>query len=662
MKVKVYKERGFLIIAALGSGSEFAFYLYKDDEVLEKRPYTSSPATTFNVSAPGKYQAKVFVLSPEGEKTRTWSAEVEVEAHDLDFDDLNVVLPLDKEKWPHWLEQLKDIDVPEGEPWYILEPKRYTAESIMTRGWRLGRYPALNPVNDIDWEAPGLENRSWGFHLHAWEFIDPVFKEYQKTGNAEFLQWMYNAAKKWWSFARENDNGEAMVWYDMSLSLRTPRLARLLILLAQSDSPEHAVELFEPMVKHCEMLFKREAYNPNNNHGFFAAAASVELPKLLPFLPWAESLAVVGEIRMKTMVEKQFAPDGGHLEHSPDYHRMLLGSFEKGLDSGLISEEETARRIRHAANVLGWMIQPDGKIVQFGDSPAFDVDATGLRSVDENTEFILSNGLRGKPTVDELCVLPSSGYAFVRSPQPNTSGERVSSGYLAFQAGFHSRAHKHADDLTFTWFDCGYEILVDAGRYGYEQLLPPDAPERKQGFYYGAPERMYVEGTIAHNTVQVDDENIERRDRAAYGSALGRCTKTDDRFILRGEVEHDKYLHERMLRYEPGTSLEVIDTLSPSKGEIDAVSWFNVNGDFEAEVVDNSLVFHEPEAKFKIRVICGGELIMPVRGQQSPMRGWRSRVDRELIPVWNFGFRQVLADKARQNVKFEIIKTQLENK
>lgn len=662
MKVKIYKERGFLIVAALGEGSDFAFYLYKGDEVLEKRPYTSASATTFRISEPGNYQAKVFTLSPSGEKTRTWSTEIEIDPQDLDLDDLNVVLPLEKDEWPSWMEQLRNIKVPESEPWYILEPKRYTAESIMTRGWRLGRYPGLNPANEIDWEAPGIENRSWGFHLHAWEFIDPVFKEYQETGDAKLLQWMYVAARNWWGFARTNENDEAMVWYDMSLSLRTPRLARLVILLAQSETPELAVELFEPMVKHCEMLFRREAYNPNNNHGFFAAAASVELPQLMPFLPWAETLALVGEKRMKTMVEKQFAPDGGHLEHSPDYHRMLLGSFEKGLDSGLISEVETARRIRLAANVLGWMIQPDGKIVQFGDSPAFDVDAAGFRSVDENTEFILSNGERGNPSSDELCVLPSSGYAFVRSPQPLNSGERIKSGYLALQGGFHSRAHKHADDLTFTWFDRGHEILVDAGRYGYEQLLPPHAPERKQGFYYGAPERMYVEGTLAHNTVQVDGENIERRDRAAYGSALGKCTKTGGRFILRGEVEHEKYLHERMLRYEPGTSLEVIDTLSPSKGEIDAVSWFNVNGDFEAEVVDNFLVFHEPEGNFRIRVSSWGELIMPVRGQQSPMRGWRSKVDRELIPVWSFGFRQVCTDKRRQNVKFEILETQLETK
>lgn len=479
--------------------------------------------------------------------------------------------------------------------------------------------------------------------------------EYLQTGSPELLQWMFDAATNWWRFAKTNEDEGAMVWYDMSLSLRTPRLARLLVQLSKTDDSDRVLELFEPMIKHAEMLFQSNAFNPNNNHGFFAAAASVELPKLMPFLPMADSLAQVGESRMRTMVDRQFANDGGHLEHSPDYHRMLLGSFEKGLAAGLITEPETARRIRLAANVFGWMVQPDGHLVQFGDSPAFDVDAVELHSVDENSEFILSDGKRGNPNQEELCVLSDSGYAFVRSPQPQLSGQRSQSSYLAFQAGFHSRAHKHADDLTFTWFDKGHEILVDSGRYGYEQLLSPDAPERKLGFYYGAPERMYVESTIAHNTVQVDGKDIERRLRAPYGSALGKCTNSEGRFIIRGTATHADYVHERMLRFEPGRSLEVIDTLNTEGKAIEAISWFNLDGSFDAEVESNAIWFHSPNKEFKIRVSSESQLIMPVRGQQAPMRGWRSKVDRELVPVWNFGYQQVVDSRSRQLVTFEII-------
>lgn len=655
MKVKVYKDSGFLIVAVLELEDEFAFYLYKGNEVIEKRPYTVSSAATFKLSEPGVYQAKVFQQSSDGEKARAWSDRVDVDIRDLDLDAVEIKVPLKSEEWVTWLDQLKDSEIDINEPWYILEPKRYTADSIMTLGWRISNYPGINPTQRIDWGAPGRENRSWGFHLHAWEFIDPVLKEYQETGAPKLLQWMFAAAKNWWNFAKTNTDESAMVWYDMSLSLRTPRLARLLVQLANSDEPERALELFEPMIKHVEMLLRGDSFNPNNNHGFFAAAASVELPRMMPFLSCSEFLAQLGEERMRTMVDRQFADDGGHLEHSPDYHRMLLGSFEKGLKAGLITEDETARRVRLAANVLGWMVQPDGHLVQFGDSPAFDVDAAGLRSVDSETDFILSDGREGTPNQNELCILPNSGYAFVRSPQPTRLGERIHSGYLAFQAGFHSRAHKHADDLTFTWFDKGREILVDAGRYGYEQLLPKDAPERELGFYYGAPERMYVESTIAHNTVQVNGRDIDRRNRKPYGSAVEKCTETDGRFILRGLAEHQSYVHERMLRFEPGQLLEVIDTLSPVDEGIEAIAWFNIDGDFEATIESNSILFRAPDDEFMIRVSSDSELVIPVRGQQSPMRGWRSKVDRELVPVWNFGYKQSCSSRSRQLVRFQIV-------
>src|SRR5699024_532387 len=179
--------------------------------------------------------------------------------------------------------------------------------------------------------------------------------------------------------------------------------------------------------------------------------------------------------------------------------------------------------------------------------------------------------------------------------------------------------------------------------------------ERKLGFYYGAPERMYVESTIAHNTVQVDGKDIERRLRAPYGSAPGKCTNSERRFIIRGTATHADYVHERMLRFEPGRALEVIDTLNTEGKEIEAIPWCNLDGSFDAEVESNAIWFHSPNKEFKIRVSSESQLIMPVRGQQAPMRGWRSKVDRELVPVWNFGYQQVVDSRSRQLVTFEII-------
>src|SRR5690606_7545337 len=130
------------------------------------------------------------------------------------------------------------------------------------------------------------------------------------------------------------------------------------------------------------------------------------------------------------MAMSQFANDGTHLEHSPDYHRMLLNSFEQAVNDDLIEDDEIKRRVQRAANVLGWMVQPDGTLVQLGDSPETRVVKPGAKSIDPHTQYILSDGSEGEKPEKELAVFAEGGYAFVRSPQPQGPGRLHESGYL----------------------------------------------------------------------------------------------------------------------------------------------------------------------------------------------------------------------------------------
>lgn len=537
------------------------------------------------------------------------------------------------------VQRLADGPTPDPTGWFLLEAKRYPAERIIRDGWQIAKHPAIRFEPGMDWEAAGRENRSWGFHLHAWEFIDPALQEHAETGDEALLRWMIDVALDWWSAVQGKPTTETMAWYDMALSLRMPRLARLIIAAAKSPLAAEAPRLLLAALEHVRRAEEDEAFNSGNNHGFFAAAAALDFARWLVPLPGSAALRELGQGRMRTMLARQFGADGGHLEHSPDYHRMLLRSFESALQEGLIEDADTAARIERASRVLGWLVQPDGALVQFGDSPRFDVDANELTSIDPRTTFILTDGRSGEPEREEMLVLPDTGYAIVRSPQPDAEGQRRQSSYLALQAGFHSRAHKHADDLTFTWFDRGREILVDAGRFGYIDLLAPDSPDRLKGFYYSAPERQYVESTRAHNTVEVNGEDIQRRSRTPFGSALGRCERAGEQFVLSASVQHGTYRHERTLELTPGRALVVSDALIVENDPIEAVAWFNLPGECSVEVdAEAARVIVEADG-FRMTVRSSGELVMPVRGQRDPLRGWRSVVDRELVPTWSLGYR-----------------------
>ena len=541
-------------------------------------------------------------------------------------------------------EKLATAELPALKGWFTIQDIRQSPESILETGWRFASFDPVPVATIDDWAYFGKEHRSWGFHLHAWEFMDPLLRAYDENGDEEWLRQAIRIAVSWIGIHRDaRDEDDPMAWYDMSQSLRTPRLIALTLRAARIPAMrDETLILAEAVAWHLDELHQDRAYNPNNNHGFYTAVSQVHAAKYAWMFPDSDATGNEGRDRLAQMAESQFAPDGVHLEHSPDYHRMLLNSFELAVNDGLIEDEEVKSRVERAAHVLGWMIQPDGTLVQFGDSPETRIVKPGSTSIDPQTQYLLSDGEEGERPSKELVAYHNGGYAFVRSPQPDGPGTLAESGYLAFSAAFHSRAHKHADDLNVVWYDKGRQILTDGGRFGYGDLLPQDSPLRREGFYYAAPERQYVEGTMAHNTLMMDGRNQERRRREPYGSALGDCFRTDDgQFDLSARVHHADYIHRRRLFYTPGQQLLVKDSVFSQSAETrEGTLWFNVSGEFELESVDGDVIFtaaREGETS-RLMITGPGRLIEPVRGQTSPMRGWRSRQDRSLEPTWSVGF------------------------
>ena len=526
--------------------------------------------------------------------------------------------------------------------WFLLSKIRQSATSVAKEGWRYKSFEPVNITRVEDWSLYGAKSRTWGFNVHTLAFLEPLLREYDETGNGEWLRMALNVAMDWISRHPDSDDeSDPMAWYDMALALRTPHLLALAMRVANvPELSDETVVLAAELARHLDELRRERAFNPSNNHGFYTAAAQLHMARFAPWLSGAESAQSQGVERMRTMASNQFSPDGVHLEHSPDYHRMLLSSFERAVEDGLITDEDTMQRVSRAATVLGWMVQPDGNLVQFGDSPETRMTIRTATSIDPETLFILKDGTAGAPPSEEMKVFSDGGYAFVRSPQPSAPGELAQSGYLAFSAGYHSRAHKHADDLNVVWYDRGHQILTDAGRFGYGELLDRDSPLRAEGYYYAAPERQYVESTMAHNTLMMDGRNQQRPGRKPYGSALTECVQNGDRFDLSARVRHPDYVHRRRVVYSPGRELRLLDSLHSRSSEArEAVVWLNLDGDFELEFVGEEIVLvaETQSGPLRVSVSGPGRPLDPVRGQQEPLRGWRSRKDGTLEPTWSLG-------------------------
>lgn len=541
------------------------------------------------------------------------------------------------------LEALAAADLPPLVGWFALGERPQSAQSIIQDGWIHMDFDPVPLTSKIDWESYGTKDRSWGFPLHSWDFMDALLREYDRTQDESWLEASLRIAVDWIETNQGEDPvDDPMAWYDMALALRTPRLIALTLRVARRPQfRDSSILLAQAIDRHLSELEKPEAFNPGNNHGFYTAAAQAHAAKYVPFYPNSDRTFEQGASRLAHMAETQFAADGVHKEHSPEYHRMLLASFEKAIQDGLIADQDLNARLQRAADALGWMVQPDGTLLQFGDTRAIPVVSSAAESISAQTRYILTDGRNGTPPTKEMAVFPDGGYAFVRSPMPSEPGALKTTGYLAFSAAFHSRAHKHADDLNVVWSDRGAEILTDGGRFGYGALLEPDSPLRSKGFYYAAPERQYVESSPAHNTLVIDGHDHERRTRTPYGSGIGVCTAENGVFDITGRVHHSDYIHRRRVVYSPGEQLIIADSVFSQAPETrEGILWFNISNQFELISTGEEVRFRKKGAEpFDLVVEGPGELIDPVLGSLDPFRGWRSREDREVIPVWSVGFK-----------------------
>lgn len=284
---------------------------------------------------------------------------------------------------------------------------------------------------------------------------------------------------------------EDLVWYDMGVGVRCYRLAYLLDVAARDG--RYADEDVELMARalyfHNEALSRDSLFRSHNNHGVYQALGQLACSRRFEQLPKMGDYDRLAARRLETLCKDHFFESGVHKEHSPGYHYMVLNSLIGARNAGLLPGTSCADLLRRAELALMWMIMPDGRVCPIGDSDPRSVRLNNPADViyeDPQLAHVISAGSIGEPPPAAVQSYQDAGYVFARLPsRPGQPPEQWS--YLAQIAGFHSRTHKHADHLSFVWFERGQEVLVDAGRYGYLGRTEPRSALAKQGYWYSNP-------------------------------------------------------------------------------------------------------------------------------------------------------------------------------
>lgn len=529
------------------------------------------------------------------------------------------------------------------------------ADEIINKGWERRGYRAISLRGKIPWRLEGQEQRSHNFYIQCLDMLDPLLRAHSHALDCKYLKVALPIALDW--IAHHSDPNapgiSPFAWYDMSVGMRAYRLAYLYEAAEQVGLLDEAAkqQLWSSLEQHAAYLADDANIAFHNNHGYYQVAGQLAMARRFAHQsPLMAEAQIQGRERLKRMLAQQFAPDGVHREHSPDYHRMVYDTLKALIDSGLVEDEETIAFALRIEEALSWFVYPNQHIVNFGDSDDRSLarkpkEAEGKWSTPP-MQFWVSGSKIGQPPSDSMRAFTEGGYWVVRVPGDDPHDLNDYS-YLALNAAFHSRTHKHADDLSFVWFDRGYNLLVDAGRYGYIGKAEQGSELWLDGHWYSDPWRVYCESTRAHNTLEFDDSNFPRKGVKPYGSALKRWGKLDcGVFFAEAEVKQFSAIrHARILFHMPHQWLIVFDWFHDNNDDPHTVKqWFHIGHELQVLMDEGQYVVSVPGTQQVLRVASLLSGSMPSRlhiGEEEPVRqGWWSARERDIVPNYAFCFEQ----------------------
>lgn len=535
------------------------------------------------------------------------------------------------------------------------ESSRKSAEGLIANGWRQGRYPAVDMAGPFPWALESQQQRSWNFHLHCLGPVDILLRAHSHWQDVAYLEPALRMTLDWIRVNSDVSSKEvsSFAWYDMAVGMRSYRIAYLLQAaeVAGVLPVQERELLWQSLEQHARYLEQDVNIAFHSNHGYYQIAGQLAMGRRFAHAsPLMREAREQGLERFRKMLVQQFSSEGVHLEHSPDYHRMLYATLKALLDSELVADEQIEQRARTIESALSWFVNPDQKLVNFGDSDGRSVTCAdadvGQHWVTPEMQFWATAGRLGTLPEEEVVYLVESGYWIVRKPLQGVTDFSAYS-YLALNAAFHSRTHKHADDLSIVWFERGCNLLVDAGRYGYIGKTKKDSSLWRDGFWYSDPWRVYCESTRAHNTLEFDGRSYPRRDATPYGSALQRHGQVAGGvyYVEAGCLQFSSIRQERFLFFKPGQWLIVLDLFNDGAGKPHEVKqWFHLGSELEVSLDGDRVVARLPDEKgmlYCTSLLAGPQLSPLYMGEEEPLKqGWISRKEREVQPAAAFCLRQ----------------------
>lgn len=538
---------------------------------------------------------------------------------------------------------------------------RAAAFHLLNSSFRFWWQPPVILEKNLNWTEDPYDDGfwdSWNFTLHTMNYIIPLVRIYKFTGDTRYLQRAEDLVLDWISdnTAYYTVPPSIHTWYRHAIPVRAVSWVHFWEAWVKSElaSVEEMAEILRVLLSHAHRLVDPESqyYREKHNHGIDQDIALITLSLVFPEFKASPRWLDLATKRLRSQVSETISARGVQLEHSPSYQITTLGHLTELLDLLRYVDKQADFRatlspmLDNMASYATHIIQPNRHVTPLGDSFAEDVISTGQYGFsilnryapgNDGLQYILSNGAKGKkpPT---YTVFEEEGYAFIQDI-PSVAYDAEDTVYISFaNTGREDLAHKHDDDLTFTLYACGEEIITDPGIFAYGK----------------SPERGFVESREAHNTVVIANNRNLYRPRESFSSGAKRLRYWVDGpvFFVRGQHDlSDTAIQDRTLCYLGDGDFLIIDKMhvSPDRGARDAGDGKNAGTHgFEQLFHFGRNIILKPSEDGKTISLSSmknpGETLVTMEqmrdtrlrvteGERAPMQGWLSIAHHELVPA-----------------------------
>lgn len=333
------------------------------------------------------------------------------------------------------------------------------------------------PANQ--WRRPASSDPTWQLGLYSFGWMRPLAKRAFDDGQFKALDRMVAQIEAF--YVANPDTGASVRGWDEGSSLRRLENINCLYVLTGDK------RLAKRMGQEVALQFGPRYYGPPryavHNHGLMANLQVKRAGQLLGRTDWVTK----AKNRIRYESDLAFSAQGTSMEQSAAYHlvnRSLWLTAAARLEE-LDAKDSTARQIRaqmEKAIVVGrWLTEPDGDVVQIGDSRR----VPGIKPTGKER----TTGFR-----DDEAGIVAGRWSW---KDPDTT-------YYTVRYGPGRWAHGHHDKAAVTFTTAGSRVLVGPGYYSYDW-----------GNAYASRARTMQ----AHNTSWIPGRSINGRAGATIRSA-----------------------------------------------------------------------------------------------------------------------------------------------